>query len=749
MATGEACQNRVIFKQLLQADAIRFCQVDSCRMGGVNEVLAVMLMAAKFGVPVCPHAGGVGLCEYVQHLSLIDYIAISGSLEDRILEYVDHLHEHFVDPVRIRNARYLVPDRARIQHHDEARVAGRVRVSRPAGNGPASGDPRPGSCGGASPPRRPAAGARVGRHGDDRHLRGGPARRQPALRPLRGRALQLPVHRCGWPSPTARRRRVWRTLNLENEHLRVSVLPDLGGRLWRAVDKANGAQMFYANPSLKFAQVAYRGAWATFGIEFNFPVSHNWMTSSPVDYALVRDADGSASIVVGNIDLVYGMQWRVALTLRPGRSVLEQATTLYNRSDTRHRFYWWTNAAVEAWDDSQLVYPMEFTATHGFTQVDTWPVDSTGVDLSRPGNHLKGAVSLFSHGSREPFMGVYHPRTRAGVAHWADPRGAARRRRSGAGAADAEGLDWRRALSDNDSAEVEIQAGLFRNQETYAFLEPQEIAPLPRVLDAGARRSAASRGPRRTPSLNVARGERRARSSVGASGDARACAGGRLRVRDGDARGGRRSRSTSRPAQTLERTLPGARSARRATRWRSRDARGARADRAHRRALRRGAARPRSTVGPQRAPRVPARRAADRRRLRRAGPRPGAGGQAAAGVGHVRGGARAVPGELRARAGRGPPGRRPQALRRGRAAARAGARPRQQRRRGAVRPRAAPAPRWATTPGRGALWEAAAHFRPLRAASLLQLARLAGARAGIGARALRVIGRGAWPRTPG
>ena len=109
VATGETCANRVIFKQLLQAEAIRFCQVDSCRMGGVNEALTVMLMAAKFGVSVCPHAGGVGLCEYVQHLSLIDYIALSGSLENRILEYVDHLHEHFVDPVRIRDARYLVP----------------------------------------------------------------------------------------------------------------------------------------------------------------------------------------------------------------------------------------------------------------------------------------------------------------------------------------------------------------------------------------------------------------------------------------------------------------------------------------------------------------------------------------------------------------------------------------------------------------------------------------------------------------
>jgi L-fuconate dehydratase len=109
VATGEHCQNRVIFKQLLQANAIGFCQVDACRLGGVNEVLAVLLMAAKFGVPVCPHAGGVGLCEYVQHISLFDYIAVSGSLEDRVLEYVDHLHEHFVDPVTIRGGRYMPP----------------------------------------------------------------------------------------------------------------------------------------------------------------------------------------------------------------------------------------------------------------------------------------------------------------------------------------------------------------------------------------------------------------------------------------------------------------------------------------------------------------------------------------------------------------------------------------------------------------------------------------------------------------
>ena len=109
VATGEQCQNRVIFKQLFQSNAISFCQIDSCRVGSINEILAILLMAAKFGVPVCPHAGGVGLCEYVQHLAIFDYIAIGASLENRILEYVDHLHEHFLDPVVIKNGRYMPP----------------------------------------------------------------------------------------------------------------------------------------------------------------------------------------------------------------------------------------------------------------------------------------------------------------------------------------------------------------------------------------------------------------------------------------------------------------------------------------------------------------------------------------------------------------------------------------------------------------------------------------------------------------
>jgi len=109
VATGEQTHNRIMFKQLLQADAIGVCQIDACRLGGVNEVVAVLLLAAKFGVPVCPHAGGVGLCELVQHLAAFDFVAVGASLDGRVVEFVDHLHEHFVDPCVVEHGRYRTP----------------------------------------------------------------------------------------------------------------------------------------------------------------------------------------------------------------------------------------------------------------------------------------------------------------------------------------------------------------------------------------------------------------------------------------------------------------------------------------------------------------------------------------------------------------------------------------------------------------------------------------------------------------
>lgn len=270
-----------------------------------------------------------------------------------------------------------------------------------------------------------------------------------------------------------RRKHDLRAIYLENEYLKCSVLPDIGGHIYTCIDKISGQPMFYANPSLKKAQIGYRGAWAAFGVEFNFPVSHNWMSMSPVDFSYAKHDDGSASVTVGNIDRVYGMEWSVELVLRPGSTVLEQHVRLSNRNDVRQRFYWWSNAGVRVWDDSVIQYPMRYAAEHGFAAIQRWPVDAQGKDLSIIKNQTDGPVSLFVHGSREPFMGIWNPNSNTGTAHFAlyDELPA---KKIWSWGVDADGLDWRNALSDDNSAYSEVQGGLFRNQETYAFLQPRQ-----------------------------------------------------------------------------------------------------------------------------------------------------------------------------------------------------------------------------------------------------------------------------------
>ncbi|HEX3119529.1 MAG TPA: DUF5107 domain-containing protein, partial [Candidatus Acidoferrum sp.] len=270
-----------------------------------------------------------------------------------------------------------------------------------------------------------------------------------------------------------RRNHDLRAIYLENEYLKCSVLPDIGGHVYTCIDKISGQPMFYANPSLKKAQIGYRGAWAAFGVEFNFPVSHNWMSMSPVDFSYAKNSDGSASVTVGNIDRVYGMEWSVELVLRPGSTVLEQHVRLSNRNDIRQRFYWWSNAGVRVWDDSVIQYPMRYAAEHGFAAIERWPVDAQGRDLSIIKNQTDGPVSMFFHGSREDFMGIWNPHSNSGTAHFAryDELPA---KKIWSWGVDADGLDWRNALSDDNSAYSEVQGGLFRNQETYAFLQPRQ-----------------------------------------------------------------------------------------------------------------------------------------------------------------------------------------------------------------------------------------------------------------------------------
>lgn len=263
----------------------------------------------------------------------------------------------------------------------------------------------------------------------------------------------------------------WRALFLENEYLKCTILPDLGGHIYTCIDKINGKPMFYANPSFKKAIIAYRGAWSAFGDEFNFPVSHNWVTISPVNWAYSTAADGSASVTVGNRDRVYGMDWTVEIVLHPGSTLVEERVTLSNHGDTRHHFFWWNNTGIEVWPDTRLYYPMQFTKDNGSDDIDTWPVNSKGIDLSLV-SQQKGAFEAFAYGSSEPFMGLYSPHTDSGVVHWADPSVLPAKKIFGWGN-DASALDWRHRLSDNNSAYVELQSGLFKDQVTYQFLEPR------------------------------------------------------------------------------------------------------------------------------------------------------------------------------------------------------------------------------------------------------------------------------------
>lgn len=267
----------------------------------------------------------------------------------------------------------------------------------------------------------------------------------------------------------------WRAVTLENEYLKCTILPDLGGHIYTCLDKISGQPMFYQNPSIKKAEIGHRGAWAAFGVEYNFPVSHNWASLSPVDFSYATHADGSASVIVSNIDRPYGMQWSVELVLKPRSTLLEEHVILYNRSDVRHRYYWWDNAAVQVWDDSRIDYPMKYVASHGFTDVYPWPnLRPGGADLRIIANQKDGPVSYFAHGSHETFMGIWNPKTDTGTAHFSEYKDLPANKIWSWGV-DADGMAWRKALSDNDSAYVEVQAGLFRNQETYAFLDPGQV----------------------------------------------------------------------------------------------------------------------------------------------------------------------------------------------------------------------------------------------------------------------------------
>ena len=269
-----------------------------------------------------------------------------------------------------------------------------------------------------------------------------------------------------------RETKTYRALFVENEYLKAIVLPDMGGRLYSLYDKVSKREVFYRNNVVKYGLVALRGAWISGGIEFNFPDGHTTVTVSPVASTLLHGSDGSGTIVVGNVDLVTGMHWEVAMTLRPGQARLEQHVTLFNVTPRTNLYWFWATTAVRATEDMQFVYPMREAYPHVKGVVWSYPVHD-GVDYSWYKN-VREPASLFGRQVHRNFFGVYYHNPDYGVAHVADFREVPGKKIWTWGVA-GDGLIWTDLLTDADGAYNEIQAGRYETQLNYEFMPPRRV----------------------------------------------------------------------------------------------------------------------------------------------------------------------------------------------------------------------------------------------------------------------------------
>jgi tetratricopeptide (TPR) repeat protein len=259
----------------------------------------------------------------------------------------------------------------------------------------------------------------------------------------------------------------YRALVVENEHLRVTVLPELGGHLHSAVAKVSGEDVFYHNHVVKPGLLGLRGAWLSGGIEWNFPCGHTVTTVSPVDARLVREDDGSATIWVGNIEQVSRMAWAVGIRLRPDAAAIETEIRLANRTALPHPYYFWANAAVPARDDMRMVYPG--TKARSWMGHFDWPMHQ-GKDLARY-TAFDHSNDVFLLDSLEDFFGVYYEQRDFGVVHVADVHQSFGKKFFTWGTAE-HGRIWSAALSDNDGPYCEIQSGRFVDQSTWQLMPP-------------------------------------------------------------------------------------------------------------------------------------------------------------------------------------------------------------------------------------------------------------------------------------
>jgi len=264
----------------------------------------------------------------------------------------------------------------------------------------------------------------------------------------------------------------YRALFLENEHLRATILPELGGRLYSLYDKSANREVFYRNHVVKYGLVALRGAWISGGIEFNFPNGHTTLTVSPVEAQTRENDDGSATVIVGAMDWVTGMHWEVALTLRPGEARLEQRVALFNSTPLENLYWYWANAAVPATNDMQFDYPMREANPHVAGEAWTYPVWN-GVDYSWYKN-VRQPTSLFGRQVHRNFFGAYYHDSDFGVVHVADFRQVPGKKIWSWGIA-GDGLIWTDLLTDHDGAYNEIQSGRYETQLTQEFMPPRRI----------------------------------------------------------------------------------------------------------------------------------------------------------------------------------------------------------------------------------------------------------------------------------
>ncbi|HKC87656.1 MAG TPA: DUF5107 domain-containing protein, partial [Blastocatellia bacterium] len=264
----------------------------------------------------------------------------------------------------------------------------------------------------------------------------------------------------------------YRAVFLENEYLRVTVLPELGGKLYAIYDKTAGRDTLYTNHVVKYAMVGIRGAWTSGGIEWNFPDGHTLTTVSPVDYVTRMEEDGSAAVIVGDTERVQRMQWAVAIRLRPGRKVVETEVTLNNRRETPGRYWFWATAAAAATDDMRFIYPMREAYPHAFWPVFSFPKHN-GVDLSAY-REVTNSLSLFARDSQRDFFGVYYEKSDWGIAHVADHHELPGKKTWTWGT-DEAGKIWIDKLTDNDGQYVEFQAGRFETQMEHEFIAPHRV----------------------------------------------------------------------------------------------------------------------------------------------------------------------------------------------------------------------------------------------------------------------------------